>query len=148
MFIQARANGTIYPSRFVSVYPSTSATADSFKVIEDIVAAQPIIGVSQEGTTGFPMGTNDMGVTAPTYAASDEQDLKVYGPGEVCLIELGGTVNAGDPLKANATTDGKGVAADITTASQQFIGGYALQYGISGDKIRMLIHPGIINNGT
>jgi hypothetical protein len=147
-FIQAKANGTIYPCRFVSVYPATS-NADGFKVIEDIVVAQPIIGVSQQGTTGFPMSsTNDMGVTAPTAAALDEQEVMVFAVGEQCLIELAGTVNAGDYIKANATTDGKGVVAAIATASQQFVGGIALQYGVSGEKIRMLVQPGIINNGT
>ncbi|MDD4891341.1 MAG: hypothetical protein PHU85_15575 [Phycisphaerae bacterium] len=143
MFIQAKANGTIYPCRFVSMYPASS-NSDCFKVIEDIVVAQPIIGVSQEGTLGFPMSaSNDMGVTAPTAAALDEQDLKVFGPGEVCLIELGGTVNAGDLLMANATTDGKAITFvdGGGTSTPQFIGGIALQYGVSGEKIRMLVQP-------
>ena len=147
-FIDAVAYSTIYPCRFVSMHPSAGNT-DSFKVIEDIVAAQNIVGVSQEGTTGFPMNaTNDMGVTAPTAAALAGQNIKVFGVGEQCLIELAGTVNAGDAIKANATTDGKGVVATLATASQQFIGGIAMQYGVSGEKIRMLVMPGIVNNGT
>ena len=148
MFIQAKANGTIYPCRFVSAYPA-SGNSDCFKVIEDVVVAQAILGVSQEGTLGFPMNsTNDMGVTAPTAAALDdtyrEQDLKVYGPGEVCLIELGGTVNAGSMIKSNGTTDGKGITMTIgSTTTPQFYGGIALQYGVAGEKIRMLVHPGV-----
>jgi hypothetical protein len=146
-FIDAIARSTIYPCRFVSMHPASS-NANNFEVIEDIVAAQMIVGVSQEGTTGFPMGTNDMGVTAPTAAATEGQNVKVYSVGEQCLIELGGTVNAGNAIKANATTDGKGIVATLATASQQFIGGVALQYGVSGEKIRMLVMPGIVNNGT
>ena len=142
--IRALANGTIYPCRFVSAYPS-SADANGFKVIEDVVAAQPILGVSQVGTTGFPMSaTNDMGVTAPTAAATTGQELQVFGIGEECLIELGGTVNAGDYLKANATTDGKAIKAQLDTAGQQFVGGQALQYGVAGEKIRMLVAPQMI----
>ena len=142
--IRAEAAGTIYPCRFVSIYPVT-ADANSFKVIEDIVAAQNIVGVSQVGTTGFPMAaTNDMGVTAPTAAALSGQQLQVFGVGEECLIELAGTVNAGDYVKANATTDGKGIQAPLTTSGQQSVGGIALQYGVSGDKIRMLVMPGTI----
>jgi len=155
MLFDAVAYSPIYPCRFVSMHPSAGNT-DSFKVIEDIVAAQNIVGVSQEGTTGFPMTTtNDMGVTAPTAAALPGQNIKVFGVGEQCLIELAGgdlgtvlTVNAGDAIKANATTDGKGVVATLATASQQFIGGIAMQYGVSGEKIRMLVMPGIVNNGT
>ena len=143
MFINARAYGTIYPCRFVSMYPTTSDT-DDFKVIEDIVAAQAIIGVSQEGTTGFPISTtNDMGVTAPTAAALADQQIKVFGQGEICLIELAGTVNCGDYIKANATTDGKGVSAGITSSGQQCVGGIAMQYGVSGQKIQMLVQPGV-----
>jgi len=76
------------------------------------------------------------------------QNIKVFGVGEQCLIELAGTVNAGNAIKANATTDGKGVVATLTTASQQFIGGIAMQYGVRDEKIRMLVMPGIVNNGT
>jgi hypothetical protein len=142
--IRSLANGTIYPCRFVSPYPATT-DADGFKVIEDIVAAQPILGVSQVGTTGFPMGaTNDMGVTPPTAAALAGQGLEIFGAGEECLIELAGTVNAGDYLKANATTDGKAVQAPLATAGQQFVGGIALQHGVSGEKIRMLVQPQMI----
>lgn len=145
MFINAVAAGTIYPSRIVSLSPSTSQTAGNYAVIEDIVAAQPCIGVSQEGTTGFPMAaTNDMGVTPPTAAATSGQQVKVYGPGEVCLVELGGEVNAGDYLKANATTDGKAVQAPIATSGQQFVVGQALTHGVSGEKIRMLVNPQMI----
>jgi hypothetical protein len=140
-YINAMAAGTIYPCRFVSMNP-VSADANSFKVIEDIVAAQNIVGVSQEGTTGFPMNaTNDMGVTAPTAAALAGQNVKIFGMGEECLIELAGTVNAGDYIKANATTDGKGVQCPLGTSGQQSAGGIAMQYGTSGQKIRMLVTP-------
>lgn len=144
MFIDAVARGTIYPCRFVSAYPSTG-NVNSFEVIEDIVVAQNIVGVSQEGTTSFPMAaTNDMGVTPATAAALAGQNVKVYGVGEVCQIELAGTVNAGDWVKANATTDGKGIQAALATSGQQCVGGIALQYGVSGEKIRILVQPGVI----
>ena len=148
-FIQAQANGTIYPCRFVSMdaqdTPGTTETY-SFKVLEDIIVAQPILGVSQEGTTGFPMVSgNDMGVTAPTYAAAAGQMVKVFGPGEQCLVEIAGDVTAGNMLKANATTDGKAIAVAIagSLSTPQHYGGIALQSGVSGEKIRMLVHPGV-----
>ena len=138
-FIDAVAQATIYPCRFVSAYPSTGNTA-SFEVIEDVVAAQNIVGVSQEGTDFFPTSDTDHYVGA-NYAAVAGENVKVFSVGEQCLIELGGTVNAGDWIKANATTDGKGIQAPLGTSGQQSVGGIALQYGVSGEKIRMLVMP-------
>ena len=148
-----KANGTIPPCRFVSIDPTTAhgtdynATSD-FKVIEDIVVAQPILGVSQESSDWPPI--TDIHITNNGYAAIAGEDLKVYGVGEECLIELGGTlqvVHAGSMLKNNGTTDGKALSVDTVTntATAQFYGGFALQHGVSGDKIKMLVQPGIFN---
>jgi hypothetical protein len=142
------SSATIYPCRFVSVDPTNSpAGSGGFKVIEDIVVAQAIVGVSQVGTNSFPMAaTNDMSVTASTAAGTTGQQIGVFGMGEECLIELGGTVAPGDLLKANATTDGKAivVTAVATTTTPQFVGGIALQGGASGEFIRMLVQPQVI----
>jgi hypothetical protein len=124
------------------MYPA-AADANSFKVIEDIVAAQAIVGVSEEGTDFFPTSDTDH-YTGNNYAAVAGENVKVFAVGEQCLVELGGTVNCGDYLKANATTDGKAIQAPLGTSGQQVVGGIALQYGVSGQKIRMLVQPGVI----
>lgn len=141
------SSATVYPHRFVSIDPTNSpAGSGGFKVIEDIVVAQPIVGVSQDGTNSFPMGTNDLGVTASTAAGVTGQQIQVFGVGEECLIELGGTVAPGDLLKANATTDGKAIAvvAVNVLSTPQYYGGQAIQGGAAGELIRMLVSPGVI----
>ena len=144
-FIDAVANGNISPCRFVSMATDAdpaSSQANSFKVIEDIIVAQPIVGVSQEGTDFFP-SSDTVHYQTNAYAAVAGENIKVFGPGEQCLVELGDTVHAGKMLKANATTNGKAVEVDMagTTATPQFVGAIALQSGVSGEKIRVLVLP-------
>jgi hypothetical protein len=142
------ANGTIYPCRFVSI--DTAGTADAnynasgnFKVIEDIIAAQAIYGVSQEASDWPPI--TDSHITNNGYAAIAGEQVKVYGGEERCLIELAATTTAGQMLKANATTDGKGTPVDVSgsVTYPQYFGGFAEQDGYTGDKIRMIVRPGI-----
>lgn len=150
MILDCMANGNIYPCRFVSL--DTAGSPDStthiasgnFKVIEDIIVAQFIVGVSQEATDWPPL--TDSHITNAGYAAIAGENLKVYGVGERCLVELAGTTVAGDLLKANATTDGKAtpVVGVGTLSTPQYYGGIALADGVSGEKIPMIVMPGVI----
>ena len=101
-------------------------TDNDFEVAE-ANANEAIAGISMEGTRTAPIPD----VTA-NEAAQDGEPLQVYGQGEVCLLELGGTVNPGDLLKSDA--DGKGVVI-ASGGTLQEIGAKAVEGGVSGEAI-------------
>ena len=53
------------------------------------------------------------------------------------LVRAGGTVAAGDPLTSDAA--GKAVKAQITASTAVFVGAVALEAGVDGDLIRVLL---------
>lgn len=116
------ASGDINPSRFVMPISSTAFAA------AQATAGSKIVGISHEGTRRFDA----------TLCASDGEGFRVYGEGEHCLLELGGTVVADDFLVPDA--DGKGVTADLTaTANPVWVGARAAEGGASGNKIRVTV---------
>jgi len=128
------AGGTINPCRFVTMVPllysgTTTPSAD-FTVWPATAGTSSkgdrVIGVSQEGT----------GLWSTSTAAVAGDQLRVFGPGEVALVECGGTVTAGAWVKSDA--NGKAVVA---SADEDFVGGIALQAGADGTKIQIYIHP-------
>lgn len=119
------AGGDILPHRFVK--PSTAADNTCLQA----GAGELPIGISQRGTRNTPFGSLDDG-----KAAVAGESLRLYGPNETCMLELGGTVTAGAVLKADA--DGKGVAAG---AGDKY-GAIAGQAGTSGKLIEVLVQIG------
>lgn len=119
------ANGNIAPSRFLK----QDTTVDN-KCLQ-AGAGNKLIGVSQRGTRNTPYSTLEDG-----FCAIAGEDLQIYGPEETCLLELGGTVAAGDRLKADA--NGKGV----TAASGDEYGAIAGQAGTSGKLIEVVVELG------
>jgi hypothetical protein len=142
-FIPAQANGNIHPCRFVSMDASNQPTTD-FKVIEDIIVAAPIAGIAQEGSDWPPL--NDAHVTVAGYAAIAGEAVKVFADGEICLLEIASAVVAGQLLKTNGTTDGRGIPVDIsssTTTAQQY-GAMALHSGgTAGEKVKVIVKTGV-----
>lgn len=122
------AGGIIRPSRFVKL-----STTDEGRVLE-ADAGNKVFGVSEEGTRKVPLTGLDDG-----YAAIEGESLRVYGLGARCYLELGGTVTRGDRLKSDA--DGKAVTASADTEEY---GAIALNGGVSGDLIRVLVDFGTI----
>lgn len=121
---QLVAGGNISPSRFV-----TQSTTD-WKVTQS-GAGSKVLGVSQVGTNFAPIPE----VSSP-YAAIAGQQLSVFEDGEECLLELGGSVTAGDELKSDAS--GKGVV--LAGSGAENIGALALQSGSSGELIKVRVH--------
>lgn len=115
------AGGTIAPCRFVVPDPSADET-----IIQCSVTGQPVIGVMQEGQKATPGLT---GSDAAVAAESGDQDFKVHSLGDVCLIECGGTFNAGAELMPD--TSGKAIYALVG----YYVGAIALQAGASGRKV-------------
>ena len=126
----AFAGGDIYPCRFVK----QSAAAD-FNVLQ-ATANDPIKGISQAGTNLPPIPE----VTSDKAAVAGQQ-LRIHTPPEGCLLELGGTVAAGDRLKAD--NDGKGVAIATSGTTPQRYGAVAQQGGDAGEKIRVEVVIGV-----
>ena len=118
--ISRKANGNIAPSRFVK----TDTTGDGLAL--QAGAGDKILGVSQAGTRRTPYGGLDDG-----FAAIAGEDLEVFVQGEHnVMLELGGTVVAGDRLKSDAngkgittttTGDEMGAATDVAGTSGQVI---------------------------
>lgn len=120
------AGGNIYPCRFI-----TQSSAAPFTAIQ-AVADDPTFGIAMEGTTIVPIDgyTNASSV----FAATVGYPAPYWGEHDEALLELGGTVAQGDLLKADA--DGKGVKG---TAGTDKCGARALQSGVAGEKIRVVV---------
>lgn len=110
------ASGNIAPSRFVAMNGGAAYR------VNQAAAADAVVGISGMGVQSFDS----------TYHATDAKPCRVYGLGEVALIELGGTVTAGDYLSPDA--DGKGVR--VTSFSSDGLGARALEGGTSGKLIQ------------
>ena len=123
------ANGDIAPSRFVSL----DTTADG-KVIQSTAGLQ-VYGISQPSTDSPPWGALDTGLAAVAGG-----NVLVYGLGDKCMLEIGGTVTRGDRLKA--TTGGKGLT---TTTNLDEYGAIAQASGTSGQLIEVLLVLGQIS---
>lgn len=123
------ATEDVYVSRIVSL-------AGDFKVEQADAADTKLIGISQEGQKG-PPGLS--GSTADLAAAAGDT-LRVYGPGEECMLTLGDTVSYGDYVGPD--TDGKGVAISLAAETLQHYIAVALEAGIAGDKIRVVVNKG------
>jgi hypothetical protein len=121
----AIASATIYPCRFVK-----KATADSGMVTQCGAGERPF-GISQRD-----IRRNDY-VETSGRAALVNEPIGFYIEPEECLLELGGTVTAGDYLKSDA--NGKGVTADT---DQDDYGAVAIVSGTSGQQVRVKVRIG------
>lgn len=121
------AGGDIRPCRFVKFDTSADFTG------LEANANERTIGISGRGTRSAPL--NDINPTA--LHASAGEAVQLFGEGEETLLELAGSVTAGARLKPD--TDGKGVAAATTGATEQNVGAIALEDGASGGLIRVQV---------
>lgn len=132
---QLVAGGDVYPSRFVMLSTAADNTALG------CTAGSPPIGISQSGTK-YPI-TNPTGqlgggtITGPGIAAEATDMLQIFSLGDVCWLECGGTVAAGDLLEAAGTTTN--VGRGITSGPGRNYGALALEAGTVGQLIRVQI---------
>lgn len=117
------AGSTIYPSRFIK------HGASDYEGILATSAAVAILGIS---------------VCSVGAVAGQVFDVVKVG---VTDLELGGTVNRGDILIADA--EGKGIAANIVAGVAQHVGAIAEVAGVAGDIIPVqIIAGGVIATDT
>jgi len=121
------AGGDVYPCRFVKM--STAADDRGLQA----TANDAPIGISYDGGKHAPL--SDLVTDNPHAEAGDP--IGLYGEGDQCLLELGGTVVRGGRLKSDA--NGKGVAVATTGTTIQQYGAIALESGVSGEKARVFI---------
>lgn len=126
------AAGQIFPSRFVKL-----ATTGLDSQVLQAGDGNATLGISQEWMHDAPIPSETTG-----DAAASGEAIRVYGTGDVCLLELGGTVVTSAP-HIKSDTNGKGVAATLGTDNVSAI---ALEQGVSGEKIRVYITPTLIAN--
>jgi hypothetical protein len=125
----------IPPSRFVSLDPLGGADR-----VMLCGAAGKVYGVSQPGVRNPPWNSSSgtgAGWDDGQHAVAGET-IAVFGPpAKGVLLELGGTVAAGDTLKSD--TLGRGVT---TATTGDWAGGVAQEPGTLGDLIRVqLLQP-------
>lgn len=110
-----KASGNISPMRFVELVPGSEYT------------------VRQCDADGIPVGISGMSKETfdSAYHATAGRTCKVFGLGEKALLEMGGTVSAGDFLTPDSA--GKGVAGSITVSTHQDYGAIARENRYSGE---------------
>jgi hypothetical protein len=123
-----RAGGNIPPSRFVTLTNDGRVTQAGDN--------QEIIGVAFEGTQKAPL----QDYVSTLYAAETGQPVAVYSVGELCLVEAGGSITAGNLLKSD--TQGRAVPIATSGTTIQNYGAVALDSATAaGQKIRVLVIP-------
>lgn len=80
-----------------------------------------------------------VGVALYDVTAGQTGSIQVTG---VARVKLGGTVAANDPITSDAS--GQGVTAAPAAGVNAYIVGIALESGVSGDLIDVLLAPGRI----
>ena len=125
------ADGNIRTCRFVKL-----VAAKPGKVAECAAATDKIFGISQMGIRLSPL----LETTSPPRAAAVDEMLGVYVDGQECLLELGGTVAAGDKLTSNGS--GQGIT---TITDHDEYGAVAIEDGISGRQCRVRVQKGQIS---
>lgn len=88
------------------------------------------IGIAQEGSKAAPIPS------ASALAAASGDPIRIFGPGEQCLLVLGGTVAAQDKLISDASGAGVTVGA-YSSSTPQYVIAIAQQAGVAGEKIQV-----------
>lgn len=121
------ASGNILPARFVS------QGGVPFSAVQALANAQTL-GVAQPGTFYAPGQFEYYNPSGTNYAAINGQSFRVFVPGDETLLEINGTISAGQWLKSDAS--GYGVQA---TGSTDWVGARALENGSALQRIRVIV---------
>lgn len=117
-----KASAAITGNRIVAF----SDAANSSKVAQATGSSSPLCGI------------------ADRLDAAQDAMCDVHRGG-ICEARLGGTVEAGDPLTADA--DGKAIKAEAAAGTTVWIVGYADAPGVADDIIDVLFAPGVLHEG-
>jgi hypothetical protein len=127
------AGGTINVASFVKI---DTTSGNNFYVVQCTATTDKIVGIAQQGPYTPP------GVTGSVAsAATSGQPVTVYGVGEETLLRITGTVTQGDLLKTDGSGYGLSASVTDTGSALAWVGAFALEAGITGDWIRVLVMP-------
>jgi hypothetical protein len=120
------AGGNILPSRFVK-------QSGAYTVVQAGAATDDIVGISQDGTRHPPGTASDDG-----NAANTNDQIRVFGVGEICKLTAGAAVTTGNYLKSDASARGIPVTqAEVTNVG---VGAIALEDAAgAGEVIRVQV---------
>lgn len=121
-----KANGNIYPCRFVKLDPSGD------HLVLQAGAGDKCIGVSQRGQHAAPLDGLESGNYAATQASPE---LQISTFGETVEIDCGGTITPGDRLKSDA--NGKAITAGATDPSYAV----AIEAGTATTSVLVFLVP-------
>ena len=126
-----KANGNVRPRRFLTV---VSGAANADYLVEATAASQLLIGVSSDATRYPPGSPADDG-----FVAIAGEPLPYHGPGHMCQLDLGGTVDGTTGWLLTSDGSGLGVATAPSDGTTRYYGALALRSGISGDTIDVVV---------
>lgn len=118
------SEGDISPCRFVKMGSASNKGAQA-------TAGSPCVGVTQNFTRSVSLGGYI--TLTETLIAKAGDAIPMWGFGSAALLQLGGTVAAGDRLKSDA--NGKGVTAAAADGAYAI----ALQSGVADNFITVQI---------
>lgn len=123
------AGDTIAPATFVK----QDTTAD-LQVLQAGAGTNPL-GISTPSMRDAPLSGNNASI-----AATVGQPIAVFGPGNITLLSVSGSVTPGDRLKPS--TGGVGITT-LATGGADFYGAVALESGTTGAQIKVYtVQPG------
>lgn len=111
------ASGAIAAYRFVTFGSADNAMAQAS------AATDQILGVSD------------------SLGAADTRPCDIAFCGDIVPLDIGGTVTRGNDLTADANGKGVAVTNTVAAASNVNVGAIALQSGVDGDRINVLVFP-------
>ncbi len=135
---QVSPAGSVYPMRFIC----PDGTQGAFMCRQATAQTDLPLGVSQAAFNldpGIIYALSDGASNDPNVAGAPGSQIAIYTSGDVCPVRLGGSVTAGDTIGNH--TDGTAIKVAPLTGSR-YIGGVALQNGLTGDIIEMYVLPG------
>lgn len=119
---------------FIRAYEASAAIDGGRIVTFDTPASKTTVAAAASGA-GALVGVSDR-------MGADLGDMCDVHRAGLVSVELGGSVDAGDPL--TATTGGKAIKAVPSAGTNLNIIGFADQPGVSGDIIDVFMAPGVI----
>lgn len=114
---------TYYASGAVAAYRFVALGSADNTMVQASAATDQLIGISD------------------SLGGEDTRPFDVGMLGDIVPLDIGGTVTRGNDLTADANGKGVAVSATVAAASNVNVGAIALQSGVDGDRINVLVFP-------
>lgn len=124
------AGEKIAPATFVTI--SAAAGKDHVALQGKATSTELIIGISQDGSKLAPLPGFDT-----SFAAEAGDPIQIYGPGDVCLVKVGGAADLTAGVLVGPDADG----AAIKSAAGKNVGAITLE---SASKTTNTAQPNLV----